>query len=141
MTAGEGTEGDAGMLRFTPAAGSDNPMLSIILPTRNEAANIHPLMDRITKTVCGISTEVLFVDDSEDDTPQVIRQMAEDCPLDVYLIHRSPDCRTNGLGGAVVEGLRQARARWVCVMDADLQHPPEDSRALVESAPVVDAGV
>jgi dolichol-phosphate mannosyltransferase len=129
------------MLRFTPAAGSDSPMLSIILPTRNEAANIHPLMDRITKTVCGVSTEVLFVDDSEDDTPQVIREMAEDSPLDVYLIHRSPDCRTNGLGGAVVEGLRQARARWVCVMDADLQHPPENIRRLLELAQVSDSDV
>ena len=30
-----------------------------------------------------------------------------------------------GLGGAVVDGLRAVNAPWVCVLDADLQHPPE----------------
>ncbi|MEA2514228.1 MAG: dolichol-phosphate mannosyltransferase, partial [Thermomicrobiales bacterium] len=38
---------------------------------------------------------------------------------------RPPGARGGGLGGAVVHGLREARAEWVCVMDADLQHPPE----------------
>jgi dolichol-phosphate mannosyltransferase len=33
--------------------------------------------------------------------------------------------RTGGLSGAVVDGLRVARAPWACVLDADLQHPPE----------------
>jgi dolichol-phosphate mannosyltransferase len=43
----------------------------------------------------------------------------------VYLIHRHPGERQGGLGGAVVAGMRYARAPFVCVMDADLQHPPE----------------
>ncbi len=43
----------------------------------------------------------------------------------MYLIHRRPADRAGGLGGAVVAGIRAARAPFVCVMDADLQHPPE----------------
>ena len=30
-----------------------------------------------------------------------------------------------GLSGAVVAGMRATTGRWICVMDADLQHPPE----------------
>jgi dolichol-phosphate mannosyltransferase len=38
------------------------------------------------------------------------------------------------LGGAVVAGLRAARSEWICVMDADLQHPPELLGPLLEEA-------
>ena len=42
--------------------------------------------------------------------------------------------RDNGLSGAVIEGFRVAAARWVCVMDGDLQHPPEFIKTLAETA-------
>src|SRR5215216_2387194 len=99
--------------------------ISVIIPTRNEARNIKPLLSRIEKATSGISTEVVFVDDSSDDTPQVIRNLQDQFSLQITLIARPPDRRNNGLGGAVVEGFRSASAAWVCVMDADLQHPPE----------------
>ena len=100
-------------------------VISVIIPTRNEAANIKPLLSRIEHATRGIQTEVIFVDDSTDDTPQAIRDLHHKFPLQVVLIARPPEHRRNGLGGAVLEGLRIARAPWVCVMDSDLQHPPE----------------
>lgn len=42
------------------------PTLSIILPTRNEAGNIHLLLTRIEGATRGIATQVVFVDDSTD---------------------------------------------------------------------------
>src|SRR5512138_3143630 len=99
--------------------------LSLVIPTRNEAGNIEPLLTRLHQALKGVETEVVFVDDSTDDTPEVIRKLQEWFPLDVRLIARPPERRKNGLGGAVVEGFQQARGTWVCVMDADLQHPPE----------------
>ncbi len=101
------------------------PVLSIILPTRNEAGNIHLLLSRIEGATKGIPTQVVFVDDSTDETPQVIREIGDLFPLITTLIVRKPEERTDGLGGAVVRGLQAAQAPWVCVMDADLQHPPE----------------
>lgn len=101
------------------------PLLSIILPTRNEAGNIHLLLSRIESATKGIPTQVVFVDDSTDETPQVIREIGDLFPLTTTLIVRKPEERTDGLGGAVVRGLQAAQAPWVCVMDADLQHPPE----------------
>jgi len=99
--------------------------VSVIVPTRNEAGNIEPLLARISKAMKGIPTEVIFVDDSTDDTLEVIRDLMGWFPVHVDVIARPPERRKNGLGGAVVEGMARARAPWVCVMDADLQHPPE----------------
>jgi dolichol-phosphate mannosyltransferase len=52
------------------------PELSVLVPTRNEAANIEELLQRISTAVAGIPTEVVFIDDSDDATPDVIRTVA-----------------------------------------------------------------
>jgi dolichol-phosphate mannosyltransferase len=100
------------------------PQLSVIVPTRNEAKNVGPLLERVRAATQGLITEVIFVDDSTDNTPAVIEDEGKHSPLEVSLIAR-PLERRNGLGKAVVEGMRAAKADWVCVMDGDLQHPPE----------------
>ena len=82
-----------------------------------------PLVARLERVLPDLPVEIIFVDDSDDDTPDAIR--AIDSSRAVYLIHRRPEERGGGLGGAVVAGMRAARAPFVCVMDADLQHPPE----------------
>jgi glycosyltransferase involved in cell wall biosynthesis len=111
--------------------GRTNLDLSVVVPTRNEAGNIELLLERIQNAFSGASfsgssIEVIFVDDSTDDTPQVVESAARHFPdLHVQLIHREADQRTDGLGGAVVTGLAAALSRYACVMDADLQHPPE----------------
>ena len=95
------------------------------------------LLRRISAAVTGISTEIVFVDDSDDDTPDVIRDLARrrsGGACRVSLIHRRGHLRTGGLGGAVVDGLRAAAAPWVCVIDADLQHPPEVIPRLLAAA-------
>jgi len=99
--------------------------LSMVIPTRNEAGNIEPLLMRIHQAVKGIAVEVVFVDDSTDETPEVIRKLQDWFPLPIKLIHRPKEERQNGLGGAVVEGFKATQGTWMGVMDADLQHPPE----------------
>lgn len=101
------------------------PLLTIIIPTRDEFDNIKPLLDRIEEATLKITTELIFVDDSDDKTPEAVHEHGHKSPLDVSLIHRPPHRRGNGLAGAVVEGLHASRAPWVCVLDGDLQHPPE----------------
>lgn len=113
------------ILRIDPVSSSEPCLLSVILPTRNEAGNIMPLVHRLEQALQGKSAEVIFVDDSTDDTPQVIQAAGAQSSLAVKLIARPPELRTGGLGGAVIEGFRAARGAWLCVMDADLQHPPE----------------
>ncbi len=101
------------------------PTVSIVIPTRNEAENIGELMRRIGGVLRGATIEVIFVDDSDDDTGQVVEAIRPNYEHEVVFLHREPGHRDGGLGGAVVEGMRAARGEWVVVMDADLQHPPE----------------
>jgi glycosyltransferase involved in cell wall biosynthesis len=111
--------------------------LSVLVPTRNEAGNIEELLRRVTAAVAGVPTEVVFIDDSDDLTPAVIRTVARrggGGACQVSLIHRQGIQRAGGLAGAVVDGLRAARAPWACVLDADLQHPPEVISMLLAKA-------
>ena len=48
-------------------------MLSVVVPTFNEGKNIRNLVTQIDEAREGIDYEILFVDDREDDTPQIIR--------------------------------------------------------------------
>jgi dolichol-phosphate mannosyltransferase len=101
--------------------------LSIVVPTYNEAPNIAELVRRVTAAVQsrgGLDAEIIFVDDSTDATPDVIREVAASASLPVRLIHR--DRPVGGLGGAVMEGFAAAETDACLVMDADLQHPPEE---------------
>jgi exopolysaccharide biosynthesis polyprenyl glycosylphosphotransferase len=100
------------------------PTVSVIVPTRNESGNVGPLVALLDGVLAQHDMEVIFVDDSDDGTDAVVREIVTADNREIVLIHREREQRTGGLGGAVVEGLRAARAPWACVMDADLQHPP-----------------
>jgi putative flippase GtrA len=104
---------------------SPAPCLSVLVPTRNEAGNVDRLIERIEHSLRGLSAELVFVDDSDDATAERIAEAAARSTLAVTLLARPRGQRTGGLGGAVVAGLEIATGRWVCVMDGDLQHPPE----------------
>ncbi len=98
--------------------------LSIIVPTFNEAPNVAELIRRVCAAVDGIESELIFVDDSTDDTRRVIEDAAPGASIPVRLISR--EVAEGGLGGAVLEGIKAARADLCIVMDGDLQHPPEE---------------
>jgi dolichol-phosphate mannosyltransferase len=99
--------------------------VTVVVPTRNEEGNVAPLVERLDAALAGHHGRILFVDDSDDDTPLEVMRMStlSDTPVD--LLHRPPDERHGGLGGAVLEGLRATTSAWAVVMDGDLQHPPE----------------
>lgn len=116
------------------SAGGRVAGLTVVVPTRNERDNVVVLLDRLDKVCPDVALDVLFVDDSSDGTAEVIRQRAASSARVVDVIHRPPGDRPGGLGGAVHAGLIQARSDWACVMDADLQHPPEVIEAMVKRA-------
>ncbi len=113
---------------------SDPVRLTVLVPTRNEEENVGPLLARLGAAVAELGAEILVVDDSDDDTPRAVMHYAEQCPVPVRLLHRSPAERRGGLGGAVAAGARVARGEWVLVMDGDLQHPPESAATLAGTA-------
>jgi dolichol-phosphate mannosyltransferase len=111
--------------------------LTIVIPTRNEGENVSELVRRIGDALVDVDAEVVFVDDSTDDTADVIRSSARSASLLVQVIHRADP--VGGLSGAVVEGLRASREPWCLIMDGDLQHPPELIPSLLATA--LDSGV
>lgn len=112
-------------------------MLSLIIPTYNEADNVEPLHERVRAALAGEEYEVVFVDDSVDDTPVRVARLAER-DARVRLLHRSAG---RGLSSAVVAGLRIARGDEIAVIDADLQHPPEVLVALLQALRSAQADV
>lgn len=105
------------------ASGGAALAVSLIVPTFNEAENIDELLDTVSAALPeGLAVEVLFVDDSTDNTPEVIEKAAARYAMPVSVLHR--EVPEGGLGGAVVAGIARTSAPWIVVMDADLQHPP-----------------
>ncbi|MFD5516421.1 glycosyltransferase [Streptomyces sp. NPDC127066] len=114
--------------------------VTVVVPTFNESANIRQLLRQITESVpARLPCEVVFVDDSTDDTPEVITEAARDCPFPVAVLHR--ETPEGGLGGAVVEGLKAATSQWIVVMDGDCQHPPSLIPELIASGERANAGL
>src|SRR4051794_3141728 len=127
--------------REAPDGRVTRPAVSIVVPTRNEAGNVEPLVERLARVMPAHPIEIVFVDDSEDGTDTVVRALGQRPNCAVGLVHREGADRWGGLGGAVVDGMRVARADWICVMDADLQHPPEVLADLVARASVGDVDI
>jgi dolichol-phosphate mannosyltransferase len=101
--------------------------LSIIIPTFNEAPNIKRLVFLLQKNLKGIDYEVLFVDDSTDETPRLIEKYSKEARINYKIIKG----KRQGLGNAILLGLKNARAENVCIMDADLQHPPSKIKEMI----------
>ncbi|WAA66699.1 glycosyltransferase [Microbacterium oxydans] len=113
--------------------------VTVIVPTFNERDNVAELVARTTAALAGWDAEILFVDDSTDDTAAEVARVAVDASLPVRVIHRTEN--TGGLGGAVVVGLEAAASDLCIVMDGDLQHPPELLPVLLERHAAGDADV
>lgn len=96
-------------------------MLSIVIPIYNEKNNIIELVERIEKTMGKEEYEIVFVDDSTDETTNIISKLASKDSR-IKLNHRT---NKKGLSSAVIDGFEIASGDIIAVMDGDLQHPPE----------------
>ena len=112
----------------------------IIIPTYNEATNAV----RMIHTLMALETEVdiLFVDDgSPDGTAERIKEQQKAYPNRIHLVEREGKL---GLGTAYVRGFEYALEHdyeYVCEMDADFSHPPEDVPILIEAVQSGDTDI
>ena len=104
----------------------------VITPTYNEADNIGQVIDLVLTQPTPLS--ILVVDDnSSDGTAEVVQSKMEENPNRIHLIERSGKL---GLGTAYLRGFRYALSRdfpYICEMDADLSHDPDDLPRLIEA--------
>lgn len=93
--------------------------LAVIIPTYNERSNVPLLVERLKNALDGVSWEAIFVDDdSPDGTADVVRELGVREPR-LRVLQR---IGRRGLASACVEGMLATSARFLAVMDADLQH-------------------
>jgi dolichol-phosphate mannosyltransferase len=103
----------------TRAGAVGAPELTVVVPCYNERPNVAPLVHRLDAALLGIAWEVVFVDDdSPDGTTAEVRRIAQGDPR-VRCIRR---IGRRGLASAVIEGALSSSARFVAVIDGDLQH-------------------
>jgi cellulose synthase (UDP-forming) len=115
------------------------PEVTIVVPTYNEGGNVQELVRQLGATFQAGQAEIVFVDDSTDETPDVIREAGRTSTLPVRLLHRTGSLRTGGLAGAVADGIRASEGEIIVVMDGDLQHPPAVAAQLVETVSATDS--
>ena len=109
------------------SSGSSGPTVSVVLATFNERENLPPLLERLWRAPLP-SLEVLVVDDgSTDGTREFLAEAARKESRLRLIWH---DGRQTTLR-AQCQGIAETRGRFVIVMDADLQHPPEVLPAMV----------
>ena len=116
------------------AAVQPAPELTIVVPTFNEKANIPLLVDRLAQLLTSCDWEVIFVDDNSPDGTAAAARAIGASDSRVRCIRR---IGRRGLAGACLEGMLASQARYVAVMDADLQH---DEGLLVPMLEALRAG-
>ena len=119
--------------------------LSVVIPVRNEAPNIAPLVREIAAALEGrLDYEIIYVDDgSRDETAAAVRALAREVPRLRLLRHR----RSFGQSTAIRTGVKAARAPWIATLDGDGQNDPADipklwdmARAAASEPPLLIAG-
>lgn len=100
----------------------DFPSASIVIPVRDEAAAITPLVDEIATIMQGRLFEVIVIDDgSRDGTAQILQSLEARHPWLRSLHH--PVSR--GQSTAIRTGVRHALAPLIVTLDGDGQNPPD----------------
>ena len=95
------------------------PEVSIVVPTFNERDNVPRLIDMLRAALPDIAWELIIVDDnSPDGTSETAKAIAA-TDSRIRCIRR---VGRRGLAGACLEGILSSQARYVAVMDGDLQH-------------------
>jgi glycosyltransferase involved in cell wall biosynthesis len=107
------------------------PDLSIVIPVRNESANVDPLCEELVASldVSGRTFEVILIDDgSTDDTFARLAAQQEREPRIRVIRFR----RNFGQTAAFAAGFAYARGRYIVTSDGDLQNDPRDIARMVD---------
>lgn len=110
------------------------PLLSVVVPVRNEAENIAPLIGEIRAALAGTALagggfEIVYVDDGSTDGTQTALRACT-APDLVVRRHRA-SC---GQSAAIVSAVKAARGTWIATLDGDGQNDPADIPRLLARA-------
>ncbi len=99
---------------------------SLIVPTKNEEEVIKESIKKLLKIF--ENAEIVVVDESDDKTPLIVKEISKKEKRVKLLKNEIKE----GLSGSILKGIKVASNEKVVVIDADLQHPPEKIKEIVE---------
>ena len=113
-----------------PHPSSDSPLVSVIIPARNEEASLAQCLESLASQT-GLTFEIIVVDDASTDHT---RQIAQTFPQ-VNVVDAPPlPPGWTGKNNALVAGAKTARGKWLLFTDADtFHHPGSLARSLSEA--------
>lgn len=102
--------------------------LSVVVPVRNEAENILPLISEIHGALSGrLDFEIVYVNDGSDDaTAEQLKKARAQFPMLRVVTHD----RACGQSRAVVTGINHAKAKFIATLDGDGQNDPASIPAM-----------
>lgn len=108
----------------------NGPMLSVVIPCKNEAENLPVLIDEIVTALSGRALEVLVIDDgSTDGTGDAALRTGQDLGATVRVLHHAVSA---GQSAAVRTGVHHAHGDIIICTDGDGQNDPAFMPALVD---------
>jgi dolichol-phosphate mannosyltransferase len=111
-----------------PQRNDSSPAVSVVVPVRNEAGNIAPLVAEIAAALAGRAFEIVYANDgSRDATEQELRDLMTSRPW-LRQIRHAQSC---GQSAAVRSGVAAAHATVVVTIDGDGQNDPAFIPALL----------
>ena len=101
------------------------PAISLVAPCLNEEENVRTLSNRFLSEADrrNLQVEIVFVDDgSTDHTWQVLEELSTKYSGQIILIRHSTN---RGIPQGWISGVAASNGKFVCLIDSDLQNPPE----------------
>ena len=103
---------------------SDSVYVSVLIPAKNEASNLTPLLQEIRSALVGEDYEVIVVDDgSTDNTLAELRALKRDGFHQLRIIRHA---RSLGQSTSIYHAATVARGHWLATLDGDGQNDPAD---------------
>ena len=114
------------------------PELSVVVPVKNEAENILPLLGEIHSALQGkVEFEVVYVDDGSDDATSTVLTQAQAIHPRLKVVRHRASC---GQSQAVATGVKYASGTLIGTLDGDGQNDPAnipDLLAVLDADPAV----
>lgn len=97
-------------------------LLDVIIPAYNEEGNVKALYESLCEALADIRFNLIFVDDGSKDA--TYRELVELYKKDKKHVQVISFSRNFGKDAAMYAGLKASKAKYACIIDADLQQSP-----------------
>lgn len=103
---------------------SQDIFVSVLIPAKNEANNLKPLLEEVREAMANEAYEIIVVDDgSTDATLHELRQIRNSGLSALRILHHA---RSLGQSTSLYHAAREARGQWLATLDGDGQNDPAD---------------